>query len=122
MLNDEHDAEDAAAMAIIERLAEIQKAKRFRSEWCIDDVTDLEALSTPHPFTTAHTLTYTTLRYGDRPAITSHHANQKVWPVDGPLERSRESCSGKVARSDHRFVEDFYPTSEPGVLLVRLGS
>ena len=97
-----------------------KKAKRFRSEWCIDDVTDLEALSTPHPFTTAHTLTYTTLRYGDRPAITV------TTPIKGGQWMDLWNAAEKVVRKsgeiDHRFVEDFYPTSEPGVLLVRLGS
>lgn len=114
--SDNQDDDDA----IMERLGEIQDAKNFRSSWCIDDVTDVQALSMPHPYAGAHTLTYTTLRYGNRPARTV------TAPIKGDCWMNLWDAAEMVVRKsgvvDHTFVEDFHRTDRPGVLIVRLGS
>lgn len=113
---DEEGDEDAT----MERLGEIQDSKGFRTSWCIDDVTDMQALSRPHTYAAAHTLTYTTLRYGNRPARTV------TVPIKGDCWMDLWNAAEQVVRKscvvDHRFVEDFSQTDKPGVLIVRLGS
>lgn len=112
--------DDAADIAIIERLDYIGSDYRLKSRWCVDGVDDLAALSSNHPFLDARTVIYETSAFFGGPGGRFEAA------IKGPTWLDLWKAANQVIRRSHDrhhvFVELFVLTEEPGVIRMFAGS